>query len=524
MLALAATHTAAQQPPIFRAGVRLVQTSIVVHDKDRQPVSDLTAGDFRIFEDGKEQKIEVFSMQIDRRPAGPAAPAVAMPAMPALFSNRVAQQLGGGVSVILLDRLNSSLEDQKRGRDQIVQFIAKLQPGERIALYVLESDAVTVLHDFTEDASRLVATANRYLSKTSFELSRSEEKADLFVRTGDADFDAETEAWLNSTSEMVSESFLRRRAALTGNALEQIAYHLANIPGRKNLVWISAAFPFEVMTAHGPQNMRQLVSKATRAINAADVAVYPVDIRGLIPALNPTTSTATLEKGGKPLFTTIQTTHPLQDTMRTIAEDTGGRVFFNTNAIGDSIRRAISDARVSYVIGYSSAREADGRFHKIEVKVNRGGLEVRHRKGYFALPAAPIGNARSRLAALERVLQSPIEATNIELTAEIDRRGAKPTVIVRVDPASLIWMPNKDVREAALDVLIALSTPDGKYFKIKETEVDLTADADRYKAMVEDGLTLSSEFTPRADAYRLHVVISDVASQAVGSLIIPLKK
>jgi hypothetical protein len=88
----------------------------------------------------------------------------------------------------------------------------------------------------------------------------------------------------------------------------------------------------------------------------------------------------------------------------------------------------------------------------------------------------------------------------------------------------LMWIPNKDARQAAIDVVIAQSTPDGKYFKIKETTVNLTADAERYQAMVEDGLTLSTEFAQRADAYRLHVVISDVASQAAGSLIIPLKK
>jgi hypothetical protein len=222
----------------------------------------------------------------------------------------------------------------------------------------------------------------------------------------------------------------------------------------------------------------------------------------------------------------MATTHPVQDTMRTIAENTGGRVFVNSNAIGDGIRRAIDDSRVSYVIGYYSPRaEGDGRFHNIDVKVNRGGLDVRHRKGYLALPNVPARDSKARLTALERVLQSPIEASTIELTAEIDRKAAdRATVIVRVDPSVLTWTANKDVRDAAMDVVIAQSTPDGKYFKIKETTVSLTADAQRYKAMVEDGLTLSSEFTPRAEAYRLHVVVSDVASQAIGSLIIPLKK
>ena len=120
-------------------------------------------------------------------------------------------------------------------------------------------------------------------------------------------------------------------------------------------------------------------------------------------------------------------------------------------------------------------------------------------------------------------MHSPREASSIALGAEISRAGRDGTVVVRIDPAALSWVPKKDVSEAAIDVVIAQSLPDGKYFKIKETTVNLTADPERYKQMVEDGLTLSSNFTTIPDAYRLHVVVSDVASQAVGSLILPIK-
>ena len=85
------------------------------------------------------------------------------------------------------------------------------------------------------------------------------------------------------------------------------------------------------------------------------------------------------------------------------------------------------------------------------------------------------------------------------------------------------WEQQNDVREAAIDVVIAQSVPDGKYFTIKETTVNLTADPQHYQQMLEDGLTLSSNFTAVPAAYRLHVVVSDVASHAVGSLIIPIK-
>jgi hypothetical protein len=179
---------------------------------------------------------------------------------------------------------------------------------------------------------------------------------------------------------------------------------------------------------------------------------------------------------------------------------------------------------VSYVLGYYSSRaEGDNRFRNISVKVNRSGVELRHRKGYLAAPP-PVRSSRARLDALARVLRSPIEASAISLTAEVARTKDQGTVVVRIDPESLTWEQNKDVREAAVDVVIAQSRPDGKYFPIKETTVTLTADPERYRQMVEDGLTLSSNFTTLTDAYRLHVIVSDVASQSVGSLIIPIKK
>lgn len=518
----------AAQTPIFRSGVRLIETTVVVHDKAGQPVRDLTAADFRIFEDGKEQKIEMFA--VDAAPIeSPLPVASATPAAaPTVFTNRLAARTGGGITVILLDRLNSSFEDQKQARDQIIRYLARSRPEDRIAFYVLESDAITVLHEFTSDTRRLVAALNRYLANSSVELLRSEEKAPDFARTGIAALDAETEAWLNRTQVTVSDFYLRRRAEFTTDALESIANHLAGIPGRKNLVWVSAAFPFVIQGAHETKIMNREVSRATRAMNTADVAIYPVDIRGLIGAfVNPATANAPFAAGGKPPqpFTTMATTHPNQDSMRTLAEGSGGRVYLNSNAIGDAVRRAIDDSRVSYVLGYYSPGTApDNKFHTIDVRVNRGGLDVRHRKGYLALAPPARRTSRERLDGLKRIMLSPLESSAFPLRAHVERESpADGTIVVWVDPAALTWAMKKDVREGAIDVLIAQSTPGGEYFTIKEMTVDLTADPERYQQMIGDGLTLSSKFTLRGDAYRLHVVVADAASQSVGSLIVPLK-
>jgi len=519
------------QQPVFRSGVKLVETTVVVHDRSDKPVADLTASDFRIFEDGKEQKIEFFA--VDGAPS--ADKSVRSFPLPAnVFTNRIEQRTGGGVTVILFDRLNSTFDDQKRARDQILNYLAKLQPGDRVALYVLESDAITVLHDFTSDTARLIAAAKKYAGTTSIELDRSQEEKQSMPSTGLADVDAETDAWLQHTMEVVQEAYLRRRVQLTTDAIEGIANHLAGTPGRKNLIWVSGAFPFVIPDPlMGPQVMSQPVNRATRAVNAADIAIYPVDIRGLMGAfVNPATVSATTERSARPIsgqqagqqFTSLATVAPSQDTMRDFAAKTGGRVFVNTNAIGDAVRRAMDDSRIAYVLGYYAPR-TDDKFHEINVKVNRGGLDVRHRKGYLALSPPKPADAKTRLTALDRIMQSPVAASSVELMAQVDLSTTdEASVRIRIHPDSLTWVQQKDVREGAIDIVIAQSEPDGKYYKVKETTVNLSADAERYQAMQAEGFTLSSTVKLRPAAYRLHVIVSDVASQAVGSLIIPLSR
>lgn len=524
LIGLGTTASFAQQRPTFQSSVRVVQANVLVHDKNGRPVADLKASDFKIYEDGKEQTIQVFAIETTGggKPSGQASGGGNSSGVPFVFSNTVSERAAGGVTVLLFDRLNSAWEDQEQARDQIVKFLAGIQPTDHVALYVLESDVVRVLHDFTTDSSRLIRILNRYVGKTSIELDASDDTPDDFARIGNARLDAETEAWLKQAAQAVSSNYLKRRQEATAAALEGIANHLAGIRGRKNLVWVSSAFPFIFKDELGfNQISNREVSRATRAMNNANIAVYPVDIRGLIgPFVNPATATATYNKGSAPpaVFSTMATTHPNQDTMRTIAEDTGGRAYFNSNAIGQAVRRAIEDSRVSYVLGYYPSRpDWDGKFRQITVKVNRSDVDVRHRKGYLALaPPERIGT-KARADALNGVARNPLEATAIGLMAEIDQSN----LIVRVDAGALTWDQRGDTREGVIDILIAQSLPDGRVFTIKEGTINLSADAERYALMLKEGFTLTASVALHPDAYRLHVVVSDGPTAATGSLIIP---
>lgn len=528
LAAVLAVDLAAQQPT-FRAGVKLIETTVVVHDRSGKPVADLKASDFKIFEDGKEQKLEFVTVLGDLSRPGSVQ---SFPLPPNVFSNRPEERPRGGVTVIVLDRLNSSAPDLTRAKDQVIKLLANANPNDRIALYVLESDWITVLHDFTSDSRRLIAILNKHLGNTSAALAALDDKAQ-FADIGIAAFDVDTAAWLDRGAVILADNLLAQRGRLTLDALEGIANHLDGVPGRKNLIWVSASFPMVIPAYLGaPIILDKEVNRATRAINNADVAVYPVDIRGLMGAFaNVTTSNATVDKNSRgvaqpSVFNQINSVQGNMDAMRALADATGGRAFVNTNALGDSIQKAMDDARVSYVLGYYAPRLApDSKLHTIDVKVARDGLNVRHRKGYLSLPPPAQADSKARLTALNRVMQSPVPASGLALMAQLDRESATAaTVVVQINPESLTWELNKEIREGAIDIVIAQSEPDGKYYKVKETTVNLTADAERYQQMLADGFTLSSNVTLRPAAYRIHVVVSDVASQAVGSLIIPVNR
>ena len=188
LLVLTCAVSAQTPPTTFRATTRLVQVSVVVHDKDRRAVTGLDRADFTLYENGREQPIELFSVESDRETAAASSRPSPLPTND--FSNRLEGRAAGAVTVILIDRLNTRFEDQTQARDQVVKFLGQIQRDDHVALYVLESNVVRVLHDFTSDATSLLRALSRYRGKTSGELAASEQQVPDFAPTGDAAEDA----------------------------------------------------------------------------------------------------------------------------------------------------------------------------------------------------------------------------------------------------------------------------------------------------------------------------------------------
>jgi hypothetical protein len=338
------------------------------------------------------------------------------------------------------------------------------------------------------------------------------------VGFGDA-LDRQIEAFVLTGQANMRGFYERDRALRSIDGLEAVARHLAGVPGRKNLVWISSGFPFD-FRAFGPptSNSREVMSvetaRAARALNDADIAVYVVDARGLVGAF------ATEPSARQQTFSTLSTVLTPIEGLRQFAQLTGGDAFFNTNDIGAAITRAVEDSRLTYVIGYYTDQdEWDGKFRKIGVKVRRDGVDVRHRAGYFAIPPEPLAGRRTD--AIMDALESPLEVTALPLSVSGERiDGGKVTLAIQFEPGTPQLEQRGSTWHGAVDIAIAQTLPTGKQTSEADLTVPLALDAATRAQLLKDGLRLTRTIVLRDGAHDIRVVARDVNSGATGSVII----
>jgi VWFA-related protein len=179
--------------------------------------------------------------------------------------------------VVLFDRLNTRFEDSAFAKARLEKFLSGVRPDDRIALYGLSSGLV-ILHDFSDSAVALTRALDDFRPIESRETTVTTFKE---AHTGDPAMDA----MINDTNQRVSDLYMGRRIASTAAAMVTTANRLAGIPGRKNLVWVSTAFPISIgyfqkrLPGTRPErnSFDSEVEKAARALSNANVAIYPVE-------------------------------------------------------------------------------------------------------------------------------------------------------------------------------------------------------------------------------------------------------
>ncbi len=540
----------------IRVTTRLIEVNVVVEDKHGRPVPDLTRYDFTILDEKHEERISTFSVQRDEviRTSNVTSP----PQSPNTYTNRLdfVTDAPRAVTVIMIDQLNTEFSKQRYNRDTILQIMSKLDSHHRVALYALGSE-IYMLHDFTSDTESLLA-ALRHLEDrlpapgTRYEASiESGPAKPLAIPTaphaaggmgnpGDnqpADEEYEKAFWarMMAFDKLLADAeqtraFMdaERRARLTLNAIEAVSNHLARIPGRKNLIWVCSGFPtdfFEYLwqnsaRAVSPHLTREL-DRAARALANANVAVYPVhagDTGGIGVDVEQQRATSMAASRRFELKG--------WDTMLETATRTGGRAFGNISQFQNALNQALSDASVSYTLGYyPSHSEWNGKFRNIKVKVNREGVRVRHRAGYFALDQRS-ETPEERRASLQDVIWSPLDARAIPMDVRIEP-ASKPNAIqfvVMIDPASVVFTEQSGAHVMNLDVLYVEQAVDGRNVHGVSDGVSVKLTPEEYERAMKQKIGIKKEFDIAEGAEKLRIVVRDTQSGAVGSVTVPLKR
>ncbi len=529
------------QDPVFRATTRLVEVSVVVTGDKGNAIQDLKKEDFTVLEDGKPQQLSHFFTEAMLRDG--AAP----PKLPkGIFTNRpeFLPHAPRTVNAIVIDYLNTPWAAQTATREQLLQALRALGENDVAAIYTL-GHTLTILHDYTSDRKSLEAK----LSKSAGLLAlRSKSESEL-VNLGGTRWNSAFGENRSDLENVYLTTMQRTRSMLTIRTLSLVARHMAGIPGRKNLIWMSSGFPISIATNETmvpsvqlsgggaivnnmPSRSRALdngegvllldiLNKSVRQINTSGVPVYGVDVNGLVVPIAAAESGFNSEVANRALAR-IDDEREAQAGLTEFSSRTGGLATLNSNNIAGALKRALDDARYSYSLAYHTTNgKADGKFRKIEVRVNRPGVKLRYRNGYDADEQGkePAGIVK---ADLDEASQSPVMQTGVLLTTQIQITPQNEIgMVLQIEPTQLSLRQTKDGWMGELEMMFLQRGSDGKANGLRAT-MPLRLSEENYQTVMKKGLLYRRTLPREAGATALRVVVRDANNGATGTLDIPL--
>jgi len=567
----------------IRTYSNLVVIDVVVTDSQGNAVHGLQPSDFSLTENNKVQMVRHF----EEHSAATSVRIVPPAKLPAgLFSNRPPAPANGPVNVLLLDYLNTPLTAQPMARKQLTDYLNHATPGTRIAIFGLTTQ-LSMLQGFTSDMNALKAALD---VKKGGAPQASQILSDPF--NGGAIGDSTLSDSLNApmavpgeiTQEIVDNinrfeamqtSFEQdMRQQYTLHAFDLLARYLVGIPGRKNVIWFSGGFPLDVEPNVNEADPNDSVVRNDEEVRATDnlltraqVAVYPVDVRGVQvdPALNfaSGTSAAITSDSGAAAATEqnafLTQTAQEHETMMAMAEDTGGQAFINTNDLTKAVAKAIDNGSNYYTLTYTPTNTTwDERFRSVKVKVDQPGVKLAYRNGYYAVDPNDRSKVVAGLAAtslaqpttmatammhggpdpaeiLFKVRIRPSDAPPGDTPLATNQTNPNPQVKVEgpykaygvdlvPDPRAVTCRQDaNNNRHCAIEVWTFVYNKDGERLIWASNRLYKALTPDDYAKLLEGGMAFHEEVSvPVKGQYYLRTAIHDMVSDRVGAVEIPI--
>jgi VWFA-related protein len=392
-----------QENSTFKSQTNLVLVPVEVRNHG-QHVPNLDRDKFTMLQDGKPQKVAVFdevrttTEHLKRAAVGPGE-----------FSNEFqGSPATARYTIVAIDRINTTTFDMQRLRQGLLKFLDQVaDSGEPIRLIAINPTNIEVVQDFTTNPRAIAMalegtkTAAGKVSDNSHALNESLDYLDAVISQNTTGDNAGAMvgvflAQLDNIKAMEQQSiaFQQRSSRINSlEALQMVAKTLTGLPGRKSLVWASSGYPFGISVREGRTTTTLDYSQVIEAgnldeytmhlLNAANIAVYPVDARGTVntawEVMNPSHkySASYSEKQAAQL-----NNQQVISTFEHLAASTGGKACFDATDLSKCFKDAMDDARDYYMVGYYADSNTKPGWHKLQVKVATD-ASVRSRTGFI---------------------------------------------------------------------------------------------------------------------------------------------
>ena len=521
------------QPPLtFRVEANFVEVDAFVSDAMGNPATGLRAADFQLFEDGKPQSVSAFSY-VNIPVTRPERPLLSASAIEPDVQTNLG--MDGRIYLFVLDDLHVDVTRALRVRESLHQFFDRRFGANDLAAVVFTGGRAADGQDFTNSPRLLLAAVDKFSGNKlrSATLERLDEYSRLqgggLRRAGDA----------------VSDPIAMERgrnARNTMQSLQKLSDFMAGVHGRrKAMVLVSEGIDYDIYNVFDNGSAGSDILDVTRdaiaAATRANVSIYAIDPRGLaVPGaeLIETSGGFTDDPSlGLGLRSSLDELRLSQDSLRSLAEETGGFAVTNQNDFAVAFDRLVEDNSRYYVLGYYPANDRrDGKFRRIEVRVTRPGFMVRARRGYVAprgRAAAPGARAATspREDALRTAVESPLAMGGIPLRLfAAPYKGAPPNAAVAIalelGVGGFTFTQQNGAFSDTLDVVVRVLDRDGKVRVNEKATVDLRLMPDTLARARARGFRVTSAVNLPPGRYQLRVSAADGGGSA-GSVVSDLE-
>ncbi len=526
------TQTSSPQNPggfVLRSQVNLVLVDVRVWDKSGHIVTDLKQQDFKILEEGVPQTISSFSFENVERLATAAAengppPTIDLGKLPPnvppakLIQDR-------RLLVLFFDLTSMAVDDLIRATKSGTDFVHKqLTPADLVAVAIY-SNTLRVLQSFTNDRDALDKALKSITVGESSSLAEAGTEGEAGTTNANGEAIVTRDVSAAFTPDETEFNIFNTDEKLA--ALESLARMLRDVPGRKSVIHFSSG-----IERTGIENQAQLRA-ASDAANQANVSVYTVDARGLA-ALPPGGDASSASPSGTALYTgqafssQVSSLQGGRETLATLAADTGGRTFYDTNDFSQAFREVQNENSSYYLLGYSpSNARSDGKFRRIRVVVDRPGIKVVARPGYFAAKDFRQFTREDKDLQLEQAMDLDLPFVDLPMAVEAayfrQPDNQFHVVLAAKIPGSAVSFLQKSVtHRTEFDFVWRATDSAGRQVAMLRDTLPVKLDADTYRQVLSGNILYEGGFELPAGNYHLKVVARENESGKLGTFEEPL--